>query len=297
MFTMRTTKPANNKYYITLDKGGWNNAIQGYPTDKTANVLANCVGYANGRFAEIQAKNKCTYQLVCNAENFIESAKNKGLKVSDVPVLGGIMVWQGGSTLSGSDGAGHVAVVEKILELDKDGAPCKIYTSESSYGSTAFFNSTRANTNGRWGMASGFKFRGCIINPACNINDQVTPNVARNENVNQLQVLVDQLRVRIAPGTSKDTLGYATKGYYNYYETKTADNYTWYRIATNQWVAYDKEWETILPRKETEVEILKRQVEKLSKNLAEETQKNEQLNKQVLDLQNKMKQINNLSKI
>ena len=290
MFTMRTTKPANNKYYITLDKGGWNNAIQGYPTDKTANVLANCVGYANGRFAEIQAKNKCTYQLVCNAENFIESAKNKGLKISDVPVLGGIMVWQGGSTLSGSDGAGHVAVVEKILELDKDGKSCKIYTSESSYGSTAFFNSTRANTNGRWGMASGFKFRGCIINPACNINDQVTPNVARNENVNQLQVLVDQLRVRNAPGTSKDTLGYATKGYYNYYEIKTADNYTWYRIATNQWVAYDKEWETILPRKETEEEILKKQ-------LAAEQKKNEQLNKQILDLQNKMKQINELSKM
>ncbi len=288
MFTMRTTKPANNKYYITLDKGGWNNAIQGKPTDKTANVLSNCVGFANARFAEIQGKNKCTYQLVCNAENFIESAKNKGLKISDVAVLGGIMVWQGGDTLSSKDGnAGHVAVVEKILELDKDNKPCKIYTSESSWGGTAFFNATRTNDNGRWGMASGFKFRGCIINPACNINDQITPNVARNENVNQLQVLVDQLRVRKTPGTSKEVLGYATKGYYNYYETKTADNYTWYRIATNQWVAYDKEWEKILPKKESEIDILKKELEAEKKLNAELSKKN-------TALESKIKEINKI---
>ena len=290
MLTMRTTKPANNKYYITSDSGGWNNAIKGNPMDKNANVLSNCVGYANGRFGEIQAKNKITYQLVCNAENFIESAKNKGLKISDIPVLGGIMVWQGGSTLSGNDGAGHVAAVEKILELDKNNKPCKIYTSESSYGGTAFFNATRTNDNGRWGMASGFKFRGCIINPACDINDQITPNVARNENVNQLQVIADQLRVRKDAGTSKDILGYATKGYYNYYDTKKADNYLWYKIADNQWIAYDKEWENILPKKENEVDILK-------KELDAEKKKNEQLNKQILDLQNKMKQINELSKM
>lgn len=288
MFTMRTTKPANNKYYITLDKGGWNNAIQGSPTDKTANVLSNCVGFANGRYAEIQAKNKCTYQLVCNAENFIESAKKQGLMISAVPVLGGIMVWQKGATLSGNDGAGHVAVVEKILELDKTGSPCKIYTSESSWGGTAFFNATRNNTNGRWGMADGYKFRGCIINAACSIADQITPNVARDENVNQLQVIVDQLRVRKAPGTSKEILGFATMGYYNYYETKKADNYVWYRIATDQWVAYNADWEKILPRKETELEIVKKQLEA-------EKKKNEELNKELLNMADKMSQIHKLS--
>ena len=287
---MRTTKPANNKYYIMIPSGGWNNAIQGYPTDKTADVLANCVGYANGRFAEIQAKNKCTYQLVCNAENFIESAKKQGLMISAVPVLGGIMVWQKGDTLSGNDGAGHVAIVEKILELDANGDVCKIYTSESSYGSTAFFNATRDNKNGRWGMANGYKFRGCIVNPASNINDQITPNVARDENVDQLQVLVDQLRVRKGAGTDKEILGFATIGYYNYYETKKANNYVWYRIADNQWIAYSKEWEKILPSKESEIDILKKELEA-------EKKKNEALNKQILDLQDRMNQINNLSKM
>jgi hypothetical protein len=86
MFTIRTSKPKNNKYYITTDKGGYSYAIKGKPTDPTANVLANCVGYANGRFAEIQAEitgeHGIKYQLVCNAEDFIEKAKKYGLEIS-----------------------------------------------------------------------------------------------------------------------------------------------------------------------------------------------------------------------
>jgi LysM repeat protein len=99
--------------------------------------------------------------LNCNAENFIERAKNTyGLTVVSYPTLGGIMVWQKGATLSGNDGAGHVAIVEKIIDKNT------IYTSESGYGNSAFWNSTRSNSNGRWGASSGYKFRGCIVNPA-----------------------------------------------------------------------------------------------------------------------------------
>lgn len=157
----RTSKPEKgNKYYITKDKGGYSGCVKGNPTDKNCNVLANCVGYANGRFNEIIGEKKCKYQLTCNAENFIEKAEKLGLKISKTPVLGGIMVWQKGSTLSSKDGAGHVAVVERIDSSNQ------IYTSESSWGGKAFFNATRKNDNKRWGMGSSFKFRGCIINPA-----------------------------------------------------------------------------------------------------------------------------------
>ena len=161
MFTQRTSKPgAGNKFYITKSKGGYSTCIQGSPTDKNCNVLANCVGYACGRFNEIIGSMKYP-SLNCNAENFIERAKNTyGLEVVNYPVLGGIMVWQKGNTLSGSDGAGHVAIVEKIYDSNH------IYTSESGYGSTAFWNSHRYNTNGRWGSGSGYTFRGCIVNPA-----------------------------------------------------------------------------------------------------------------------------------
>lgn len=157
---MRTSKPgAGNKFFITTGAGGYSHCIVGKPTDSQCNVLSNCVGYACGRFNEIIGSMKYPY-LNCNAENFIERAKSAGLQVVNYPTLGGIMVWQKGDTLSGNDGAGHVAVVERIDSANQ------IYTSESGYGGSAFWNSIRTNNNGRWGMGSGYSFRGCIINPA-----------------------------------------------------------------------------------------------------------------------------------
>lgn len=157
---MRTSKPgAGNKFFITTGAGGYSHCIVGKPTDSQCNVLSNCVGYACGRFNEIIGSMKYPY-LNCNAENFIERAKSAGLQVVNYPTLGGIMVWQKGDTLSGNDGAGHVAVVERIDSANQ------IYTSESGYGGSAFWNSIRKNTNGRWGLGSGYSFRGCIINPA-----------------------------------------------------------------------------------------------------------------------------------
>lgn len=43
-FTMRTTRPSNNKNYIVTGSGGWNTCIKGNPTYAPANALANCVG-------------------------------------------------------------------------------------------------------------------------------------------------------------------------------------------------------------------------------------------------------------
>lgn len=160
-FSMRTCKPgAGNKFYNNGNNGGSSWCVNGNPTDKSCNVLANCVGYACGRFNEIIGS--FNYKtLCCNAENFIEKAKEAGLKISPVPTLGGIMVWKKGATLSGSDGAGHVAIVERIDNANQ------IYTSESGWGSsTPFWNQIRKNDNGRWGIGSGYTFRGCIVNPA-----------------------------------------------------------------------------------------------------------------------------------
>lgn len=162
----RTTQPSNNKYYIRQVSGGLNGAVQGQPCVSGANVLCNCVGYANGRFNEIindpdleGIVKAFPYQLVCNAENFIESAKRQGLSISNVPTLGGIMVWQKGATLSDYDGAGHVEVVEQI---NNDGS---VVCSSSGWDGWAFRLLTRHNTNGNWGQDSPYKFRGCIINP------------------------------------------------------------------------------------------------------------------------------------
>lgn len=185
MFTVRTAKPgAGNKCYIRQATGGWNSCIQGSPTDSQCNVLANCVGYANGRFNEIYneiTRNRSNKYntLNCNAENFIERARNAGLEVGQTPRAGAIMCWQKGTTLSGSDGAGHVAVVERV---NSDGS---VYTSESGYGSSAFWNQTRYNNNGRWGIGSGYTFRGFIYNPAVK-ETQPTPAAPTKKSLDEI---------------------------------------------------------------------------------------------------------------
>ena len=155
MFTMRTSLPEKgNKFYNTKNSGGYSYCIVGKPTCNGLNVLANCVGYACGRFNEIIGKMDYPY-LNCNAEDFIVRGKNCGLKVSDKPTLGGIMVWEGIGSL-----AGHVAVVEKIIDENT------IYTSESGYESAYFWNSTRKRGNGNWGAGANYKYIGCLINPS-----------------------------------------------------------------------------------------------------------------------------------
>lgn len=161
MFTKRTNKPgAGNKSYIRQVSGGWNSCIQGYPKDKECDVLSNCVGYANGRFNEIITE-LTNYQgnkyntLNCNAEGFIERAQKAGLEIGQIPKAGAIMCWEGKGNL-----AGHVAVVEEVIDSNN------VYTSESGYGSAAFWNAHRSNANGRWGANANYPFRGFIYNPA-----------------------------------------------------------------------------------------------------------------------------------
>ena len=160
-FKMRTSKPYDNKNFIRTASGGWNTCIKGNPTDAHADVLANCVGYASGRFNEIindaREKTGCTYtNLNCNAENFADRAAADGLEMGSTPRVGAIgCMWGAG------DKAGHVFIVERV------DSNSRIYTSESGYGSsTAFWNQIRDNSNGRWGMSGSYSFRCFIYLPA-----------------------------------------------------------------------------------------------------------------------------------
>lgn len=165
VFEPRKTRPlAGNKYYNTIGNGGYSHAIKGNVNgtgkpDSGCDVLANCVGYAYGRFNEIGKYGYCKYLTPTNAENFIE---NRGsLTHGQTPALGACMVWRKGATLSGSDGAGHVAIVEEII------SPTQIVTSESGWGSNVFWTQTRnKGSDGNWGMSSSYHFRGFIYNPA-----------------------------------------------------------------------------------------------------------------------------------
>lgn len=248
-FSMRTTKPSGNLNFMTTSTGGWSTCIMGSPNDPNATVLSNCVGYASSRFNEIinlaRGTSGCTYKtLNCNAENFPERAAAAGLQMGSAPRRGAIICWQKGS-LSSSDGAGHVEVVERVDSNNQ------IFTSASNYGGTAFYNSTRTNNNGRWSLNSPYAFR-CFIYLPDDVQKwvdggSITPNVDKDIYKNQIEVLISDLRVRNDAGTDKGILGFASKGYYNYYDTKDANGYKWYKIADGQWIASKDGWTNVYP--------------------------------------------------
>lgn len=167
-FVPRLSRPtAGNKYYIRKASGGYSNAIKGSPTDSQCDVLSNCVGYAYGRFNEIGGYGYCKYLAPVNAENFIQYKGS--CEIGQTPKLGACMVWRKGATLSNSDGAGHVAIVEKVI------SDTEVVTSESGYGSAAFWTQTRKKgANGNWGAGSGYTFLGFIYNPAVSEDDKGT---------------------------------------------------------------------------------------------------------------------------
>ena len=201
-FTMRTTKPgAGNKYYIRKAQGGYSNAIYGKPTDSECNVLANCVGYAYGRFNEIGGYGYCKYLAPVNAENFIQYKGS--CEVGMVPKVGACMVWEGKGDL-----AGHVAIVEKVYDNNH------VYTSESGYGSkNPFWNSHRYNNNGRWGCNSNYKFLGFIYNPA--VKEEVI-EVPVRKSVDELAREV----IRGDWGNGQDRKDRLTAAGYNYSEVQ-----------------------------------------------------------------------------
>jgi len=79
--------------------------------------------------------------------------------------------------------------------------------------------------------------------------------VPRNTEVDQLQVKIDNLRVRTSPSLSGSILGFVVIGdYYNNHECVGADGYTWYRIDEGMWIGNDKESThlELLPKEEPE---------------------------------------------
>lgn len=153
MFTPRIEMPEKgNRYYIAKTEGGLNPCIP-RPAGSPLR-FANCVFYAVGRFAELWG----IWLDSTNAENFADMAKRRGLTVSQTPVQGGIAVWAKGKVGDGTDGAGHVAVVE-IVNRDN------IVTSESGWSAKReFWTQTRKN-GGNWGQSAEYRFLGFVLPP------------------------------------------------------------------------------------------------------------------------------------
>ena len=85
--------------------------------------------------------------------------------------------------------------------------------------------------------------------------DIIGTPVERNTKVDQVEVLIDNLRLRESYSTNSKIIGYIRKGIYNVLDKKDNDGYTWFKVE-NYWIAtnygwtnyYPKEDEPILPR-------------------------------------------------
>ncbi|MCX4355337.1 MAG: N-acetylmuramoyl-L-alanine amidase [Oscillospiraceae bacterium] len=150
-FTPRLTAPSTtDKHFLHTSKGGLNECIH----ISGGSCLPNCVGYAWGRFYEIIGTKPALSK--CNAEMWYGNTAD-GYKRSSTPALGAVACWSKGVVGNGADGAGHVAIVERI-EVNGD-----IVTSNSAYGGTRFYTQTYRKSAGY--NFGAYKFQGFILPP------------------------------------------------------------------------------------------------------------------------------------
>lgn len=125
-FTPRLSAPsATNKNWIHYTRGGYNYCI----LIRNNSCLPNCVGYAWGRWRELLGKKPAL--SLGNAENWWNY--KDGYARGQTPRLGAVACWRKGRAGEPSDGAGHVAIVEKIDPVNGE------TFSNSSYGGTRFW--------------------------------------------------------------------------------------------------------------------------------------------------------------
>ena len=79
----------------------------------------------------------------------------------------------------------------------------------------------------------------------------VVKPVERDENVNQLRILKEKLRIRKNPSLKADILDFAQKGgIYNDLEKKEAEGYIWHKIGNDNWLAQVDGYVELLPKVE-----------------------------------------------
>lgn len=118
-YTPRTTAPSNSDLrWIKTTSGGYNQCIYGYYG--APSVLPNCTGYVHGRVMEIRGNTSDNSGLSFgNGADYYNGSTSNWIQ-QQTPSLGAVACWSGG--------AGHVAIVERIIDDNT------ILLSESSWG-------------------------------------------------------------------------------------------------------------------------------------------------------------------
>ena len=159
-YTPRTTRPNDgDPYWTTTGYGGYNSQILGNPVNRAwaGSVLPNCTGYVHGRWMELANQPYDFPRDILPYGNASTYYGNSSAEKGQDPRLGACMVW--------GRGAGHVCIVEEIIDNDT------VVTSESDYGDeqhggTVFETRTR-HRQWNWGWYSGYTrpFLGFLYHP------------------------------------------------------------------------------------------------------------------------------------
>lgn len=73
--------------------------------------------------------------------------------------------------------------------------------------------------------------------------------VERNNKVDQIEVLINNLNLRESYTTTSTRIGYIKKGIYNVLDSKNNEGYTWYKVE-NYWIASNPNWTKYYPKEE-----------------------------------------------
>lgn len=167
---------ATDPYFIRRGYGGLSPCIAGSPNIYNGkSALANCVGWAWGRVAQILEDPHC--KIGCapgndwpgSAQHWVEYSREQGYEVGSTPKLGAVMVWK-----HKTKATGHVAVVEQITGT-------RVITSESNYNGVAWCLKNRPASGY---LNSHYDFLGYIYLPIdFDIDTEPTDELKRGDRV------------------------------------------------------------------------------------------------------------------
>ena len=186
IFNKRTTAPARDNRYF------FNNQFNAFAGTRWAppQVTGNCTWYAKGRFAEVmgmRANVNTGNATFWFGNNGGFPNRNDNYQRGQIPRLGAIVCWSGGSS-----GAGHVGVVEEIYP---DGS---YDISHSIWGGFAF--ELRRIRNNHY--SNNHRFQGFIYNPVEFATN--TPQTLQVFTPGTYKVNTAVLNVRRNPNTNGD---------------------------------------------------------------------------------------------
>lgn len=267
-------KAINYKY------GGKNHAI--YINKSTGYVLPNCCGMVHYAWLYQGLEKDELNMPRGNANTYYNAWTGSKGKVAR---LGAVAVWSGGS--GAYAGYGHVGFVQKVYPNGDIECAC------SDASGSKFYTKKLLKSNS-YNWSAKLVFTGFIY-PSEEVVEAMIPNVERNTKVNQVEIKVDGLRVRLSPSLNGEVYCIASKGYYNVLSSKDADGYTWLEIEAGKWIAFSEDWEVYLPKEDADYTQIMNKLGELGTKINNLTASLQQTNEQVMavrkDFTDKLKSI------